>query len=58
MLYKNKVEDFVAAATYSMAILSYPLSQTVAAFVYCPMFHGLGITSAYEVIDFILYELN
>ena len=40
---------------YSIALFSFPVSQTIAALVYVPMFHGLGITSAYEVS---LYKNN
>ena len=41
---------------YWMIIISYPITQLIAAFVFAPMFHGLGITSAYEVFyDFIDY---
>ena len=34
---------------YWMVTLSYPFTQGVAALIYIPLFHGLKLTSAYQV---------
>jgi Na+/proline symporter len=35
---------------YWMVTLSYPFTQGIAALIYIPLFHGLKLTSAYQVL--------
>ena len=45
----NTSEMYRYGTMYWIIIFSVPFTQTTAAFIYVPIFHGLGITSAYEV---------
>ena len=49
-------EMYLYGTQYWIVVLSYPFTQGLAALVYVPLFHGLKLTTAYQVA--LSFQLN